>query len=167
MFGRQRENALLPGDPRLGESPESKRDNAMNEKEFASKLKPWLDRSANAIGEIEALRLKSARLRAMDAWREPVRVLALVTAPAGTAQTIHYTFVQRSLLWLPILALIATLGVKSLQESDVGELDAQLLTQELPPDAFIDQDFRAWLGQHRSSSPRSRSPSGCRPPPTP
>src|SRR5258706_12242577 len=140
----------------------------MNEKEFASKLKPWLDRSANAIGEIQATRLKSARLRALDAWREPVRVLGLVTVPAGTAQTIHYTFVQRSLLWLPILALIATLGAKSLQESDVGELDAQLPTQELPPDAFIAQDFRAWLGKPRWLSPRSRSPSCCRPraPPT-
>ena len=121
----------------------------MNEKEFASKLKPWLDRSADAIGEMQATRLKSARLRALDAWREPVRVFGLVTVPAGTAQTIQYTFIQRALLALPILALIATLGVKSVQESDVGELDAQLLTQELPPDAFVDQDFRAWLAKQR------------------
>jgi hypothetical protein len=121
----------------------------MNEKEFASKLKPWLDRSADAIGEMQATRLKSARLRALDAWREPVRVFGLVTVPAGTAQTIQYTFVQRALLALPILALIVTLGVKSLQEADVGELDAQLLTQELPPDAFIDQEFRAWLVKQR------------------
>ena len=119
----------------------------MNEKEFASKLKPWLDRSANTIGEMQATRLKSARLRALDAWREPVRVFGLVRVPAGTAQTIHYTFVQRALLALPILALIVTLGVKSLQEADVGELDAQLLTQELPPEAYLDQDFRAWLAK--------------------
>jgi hypothetical protein len=39
--------------------------------------------------------------------------------------------------------------VKSVQERDVGELDAQLLTQELPPDAFLDQDFRAWLSTQR------------------
>jgi Protein of unknown function (DUF3619) len=121
----------------------------MNEKEFASKLKPWLDRSANAIGEMQATRLKSARLRALDSFREPVRLLGLITVPAGTAQTIQYTVVQRALLALPILALITTLGVKSVQERDVGELDAQLLAQELPPDAFIDQDFRAWLSTQR------------------
>jgi hypothetical protein len=121
----------------------------MNEQEFASKLKPWLDRSANAIGEMEATRLKSARLRALDAYREPVRLLGLITVPAGTAHTIQYTFVQRALLTLPILALIAALGVKSMQETDLGELDAQLLTQELPPDAFIDQDFRTWLSAQR------------------
>ena len=121
----------------------------MNENEFGAKLKPWLERSAQAIGEMQATRLKSARLRALDAYREPVRVLGLVTVPAGTAQTLQYTVVQRALLLLPIVALIATLGVKSLQETDPGDLDAQLLTQELPPDAFLDQDFRAWLVRQR------------------
>jgi hypothetical protein len=117
----------------------------MNEKEFAAKLKPWLERTAQGIGEIQATKLKSARLRALDAYREPVRLFGLVTVPAGTAQTIQYSVVQRVLLWLPILALLATLGVRSVQETDIGDLDAQLLTQELPPDAFLDQDFRAWL----------------------
>jgi hypothetical protein len=119
----------------------------MNEKEFGAKLKPWLDRSAAGVGEIEATRLKAARLRALDAYREPVRILGLVTVPAGTAQTLHYSVLQRTLLWLPVVALVATLAVQSARETDVGELDAQLLTQELPPDAFLDQDFRSWLGK--------------------
>jgi Protein of unknown function (DUF3619) len=121
----------------------------MNEKEFASKLKPWLDRSAETIGEMQATMLRSARLRALDSFREPVRILGLIAVPAGTAQTIQYTFVQRALLLIPIVALLAALAVKSMQETDVGELDAQLLAQELPPDAFLDQDFRAWLGKQR------------------
>ena len=121
----------------------------MNEKEFASKLKPWLDSSANAIGEMQATRLKSARLRALDAYQEPVRVLGLVTVPAGTAQAIHYNFVQRALLFVPLLALLAVLAFQSATETDPGELDTQLLTQELPPDAFLDQDFRSWLGKPR------------------
>jgi hypothetical protein len=119
----------------------------MNEKEFASKIKPWLDRSAADLGEMQATRLKSARLRALDAWREPVRILGLVTVPAGTAQTLHYGVFQRALLWLPVVALLGTLAFQSVRETDLGELDAQLLTQELPPDAFLDQDFRAWLGK--------------------
>jgi hypothetical protein len=36
------------------------------------------------------------------------------------------------------------------EEADLGELDAQLLTQELPPQAFVDQDFRSWLGKSRN-----------------
>ena len=119
----------------------------MNEKEFASKLKPWLERSAAEVGALQATRLKSARLRAMDAYREPVRLFGLVAVNAGTAQTIQYTVVQRALLFLPIAALIAVLAVKSADDMDPGDLDAQLLTQELPPDAFLDQDFRSWLGK--------------------
>ncbi|HUL97356.1 MAG TPA: DUF3619 family protein [Usitatibacter sp.] len=119
----------------------------MNEKEFASRLKPWLERSAHNLGEIQETRLKAARLRALDAYREPVRLFGLVTVAAGTAQTIRYSFVQRALLFLPIVALLVALGIQSMQETDVGELDAQLLTQELPVDAYLDQDFRAWLAK--------------------
>jgi hypothetical protein len=119
----------------------------MNEKEFGSKLKPWLDRSAAGLGEMQATKLKAARLRALDAYREPVRVFGLVTVPASTAQTIHYSVVQRNLLWVPVALLVAFLVFQSARETDLGELDAQLLTQELPPDAFLDQDFRTWLGK--------------------
>lgn len=121
----------------------------MNEKQFSEKLKPWLERAASGVGEIQATRLKSARLRAMDTYREPVRLLGLVTVNAGTAQTISYSIVQRALLFVPLLALLAVLAFQSVSESDLGELDAQLLTQELPPDAFLDQDFRSWLGKSR------------------
>ena len=123
----------------------------MNEKDFASKLKPWLDRAADQVGGLEATKLKAARLRALDAYREPVRLLGLVPVSAGTAQTIRYGIVQRALLWLPIAALLATLAIQSVGEmDDLGALDAQLLTQELPPDAFLDQDFRSWLGKTHS-----------------
>ena len=119
----------------------------MNEKEFSGKLKPWLDRAAGGVGEMQATRLKSARLRALDAYREPVRLFGLVTVNAGTAQTLQYSVIQRSLLWLPVVALVAALAVQSLSEPDLADIDAQLLTQELPPDAFLDQDFRSWLGK--------------------
>lgn len=119
----------------------------MNEKEFGSKLKPWLDRSAAGLGEMQATKLKAARLRALDGFREPVRIFGLVTVPASTAQTIQYSVVQRNLLWVPVALLVAFLVFQSARETDLGELDAQLLTQELPPDAFLDQDFRSWLGK--------------------
>lgn len=121
----------------------------MNEKDFGTRLKPWLDRSAASVGEMQATRLKSARLRAMDRFREPVRLFGFVTVGAGTAETLRYSVLQQSLLWLPVAVLIAALAVQSMNETDPGEIDAQLLTQELPPQAFIDQDFRSWLGKSR------------------
>lgn len=118
----------------------------MNEKDFSQKLRPWLDRSADGVGEIQATRLRSARLRALDQWREPVRLLGLVTVGEGTAQTLKYSVLQQALMWLPIVILLATLAAKALSpEVDVGELDAMLLTGELPIDAFLDKDFDQWL----------------------
>ena len=119
----------------------------MNEKEFAERLRPWLARTESQVGEIQASRLKAARLRALDAAREPVRLFGLLTVNASTAQTIRYSVVQRSLLWLPMAALLATLAFHSLREPDPGAIDAQLLTQELPPDAYLDRDLQAWLDQ--------------------
>jgi hypothetical protein len=122
----------------------------MNEKEFGDKLKPWLERSAQSLGEIQETRLKAARLRALDVYREPVRLFGLVPMAAGTANTIQYSLVQRALLFLPLAALLAVLAFQSLQpDADQGELDAQLLTQELPPDAYLDPDFRAWLSKQQ------------------
>ena len=122
----------------------------MNEREFAEKLKPWLDRTAAGIGELQATKLRAARLRALDAYREPVRLLGLVPVAAGTAETLRYGVIPRALLWLPVAALLATLAWQSAQrQPDIGDLDAQLLTQELPPDAFLDKDFRSWLDGSR------------------
>jgi hypothetical protein len=122
----------------------------MNENEFAQKLKPWLERGAASVGEMQAVKLKAARLRALDAWREPVRLFGFIPMTSARAQAIHYGVVQRALLFLPIALLVAFLAIQSLDDdSDVGDLDAQLLGQELPPDAFLDQEFRSWLGKPR------------------
>ena len=119
----------------------------MNEKEFAAKLKPWLDRSAAQVGELQATRLKAARLKALDAYREPATLGGLVGL-GGVLGASRHTLLQRALMVLPLIALVATLAVRSLTaDVDLGELDAQLLSQELPPDAFIDQEFRSWLGK--------------------
>ncbi len=118
----------------------------MNEKEFGTKIRPWLDRGADGVGDMQATRLKAARLRALEAYREPVRLWGSVRIGAGTLQTIKYSILQQGLLWLPLVVLLATLAAKALSpEVDIGELDAQLLTGELPIDAFLDKDFDQWL----------------------
>ena len=104
------------------------------------------ERSAGEVGELQATRLRSARLKALDAWSEPVSLLGIVTVGAGTARMIKYSILQQGLLWLPITLLLASLVAKTFApEADIGVLDAQLLTGELPIDAFLDKDFDKWL----------------------
>ena len=105
----------------------------MNEKEFAAKLKPWLERSAAQVGELEATRLKAARLRALDAYREPVSILGLATVNGGTLENARYTLLQRGVMVLPLVALVAALAFQSVNtDADLGEIDAQLLTRSCP-----------------------------------
>ena len=122
----------------------------MNEKDFAGKLKPWLERGAASVGEVQSVRLKAARLRALDAWREPVRLFGFIPMTSARAQAIHYGVVQRALLLLPIALLLAFLASQTVDDGDdLGDIDALLLGQELPPDAFLDPDFRSWLNKPR------------------
>jgi hypothetical protein len=125
----------------------------MNEKDFGGKLRPWLDKAAGEVGEMQATRLRAARLRAMDRWQEPVRLLGVVTVGAGTLQTLWYRVLQQGLLFLPVAVLLAAVATKALSpEVDIGELDAQLLTGELPIHAFLDEDFDQWLRSASESS---------------
>ena len=123
----------------------------MNEKDFGANIRPWLNRSADQVGEMQATRLRSARLRALEAYREPVRLFGMVIIGGGTAQALKYSVFQQALLWLPVLILLAVLATKNVP-MDLGEIDAQLLTGELPIDAFLDKDFDAWL---KNASARS------------
>jgi hypothetical protein len=116
----------------------------MNENDFNSKFASYLKRGEADVGENVEVRLRSARLRAMDAYREPVRLLGLVTLPGPTA-TLKYAFIQRPLLLLPVAILIGVLATANLRQNDGGDIDAQLLTGELPIEAFLDKDFSSWL----------------------
>jgi len=116
----------------------------MNEKDFGSRLAGFLKQAEGNVGEINEIKLRSARLRALEAYREPVRLLGLVTL-AGPSTTLKYALIQRPLLLLPMAILIGVLASANLRQPDPGELDAQLLTGELPIEAFLDKDFSSWL----------------------
>ena len=120
----------------------------MNEKEFAEKVAQTLNFGLSRIEEDKLARLRASRRLAMDAYREPVSILGLVTV---SGQTLNATnWVKKPLFWLPALAIAAAVLTYSWYSTDdayddVGELDAKLLTGELPIDAFLDKDFATWV----------------------
>ncbi len=116
----------------------------MNEKEFSEKLRPWLDRSAREVGDLQAVRLKAARLRALEAYQEP-RLWGIL--PAGMAARVSaHPAIWHGLVWLPVAALVTFFGMKALAPApDLGELDAQILASEVPLEALVDKDFGEWL----------------------
>lgn len=119
----------------------------MNETEFAKKITTTLNWGMTQLDDAKLARLHEVRKKAMEGYREPISIMGLATVNGNILDI--STWVRKPLFWLPMIVIAAVVGYMSLnQESrfdDVGELDAQLLTGELPIDAYLDNDFAAWV----------------------
>ncbi len=121
----------------------------MNEQELADKIVHHLNRGLGAIKQGTSYQLQSARQRALDRYREAPQPL-FGMAWAGDAAfrvTESRYFNTRSLLALGLLILslvAATYWQIVTQSNDIAEIDASLLTDELPINAYLDNNFEAW-----------------------
>ena len=126
-----------------------------NEQRFANKVRQALNEGARLEGPAGASvaeRLRAGRERALAAHR-----------PAGARETAALGGGAAGLLGgfgglggfslrvvLPTVLLAAGLfgiysGQQAQRAADIEELDAQLLTDDLPIDAYLDRGFEAWL----------------------
>ena len=120
----------------------------MNEKEFSQKITRTLNWGLTRLEDDKLAKLRALRQQAMSQYREPTNVLGLVTV---SGQTLNISsWVRKPLFWLPILAILVLFASYSFTSDDdivdeSGELDARLLTGELPINAFLDKDFQSWV----------------------
>ena len=118
----------------------------MNEQLFASKICHVLDRATHVDPSI-AERLRVARERALDMRRlERSPALAWAGNVLGSSGD--------SSLWLrlvlpALLVVVSVVGIYTWQQNqrlaEIEEIDAELLTDDLPIDAYLDRGFEAWL----------------------
>ena len=119
------------------------------EKEFATNIARTLDWGMSQIEADKLSRLHAARQNAMVAYREPVTILGMVTVSGHTLNMSNW--IRKPLFWLPVLAIAIAVagytfsGTDDIYDETGGELDAQLLTGELPINAFLDKDFGSWV----------------------
>lgn len=122
---------------------------------IAARLSDTTDRLPHDISE----RLKAARMQALSKRKVVKLQMASETSTSGGVVSLHMGDNDRS-LWnriaslLPLLALIAgliTIAVvaEDNRTNDLAEIDAQLLTDELPPDAYTDPGFAQFLRMNR------------------
>jgi hypothetical protein len=122
----------------------------MNEPELASKIVRHLNQGLGTIKQGTLYQLQSARQAALDRYREvPQPVFGLAWAGDLAFRISHNRhFNVRSMLALGLLVL-GLIGVTYwqivLQANDIAEVDASLLTDELPINAYLDSNFEAWL----------------------
>lgn len=120
----------------------------MNENDFSQKITRTLNWGLSHIEDDKLTKLRAGRQKAMEAYREPVTVFGLATI-SGPNLNVSNWF-RKPLVWLPVLAIAVAVISYSWNATtddgdDIAELDAKLLTGELPIDAFLDKDFASWV----------------------
>ena len=123
----------------------------MNEPdEFAGKIVQRLNQGLGTIKQGTLYQLQSARKAALDRYREaPQPVFGLAWAGDLAFRVSHNRYFNaRNMLalGLMVLSLIgATYWQIVIQTNDIAEVDAGLLADELPINAYLDSNFEAWL----------------------
>ncbi len=122
----------------------------MNEQELAKKIVQHLDQGLDHIRQGTLYKLQSARMAALERYRQaPQPVFGLAWAGDAVFRLGHSRhFNMRNVLALSLL-LFSLVGVTywqlAIQPADIAEIDASLLTGELPINAYLDSGFEAWL----------------------
>ncbi len=122
-----------------------------DEIKFANKIRQALNEGARVDARI-AQRLHAAREQAL-ARRKPEREPALAWARGAAAGLIGgfggFGGFSVRLLLPTALLVVGLAAIYSWQQeqraADVEELDAQLLADDLPIDAYLDRGFETWL----------------------
>jgi len=121
----------------------------MNEQQIAHRIRQLLNKGLDLdAGELS--RLKAARERALarQRVRAPVFVLAWADNVFGRFGGTPSSVVPRMLLPMAVL-IIGLIAVNQWRDSqtaaEIEEIDAAVLTGDLPLDAYLDKGFDAWL----------------------
>ncbi|MDD2874065.1 MAG: DUF3619 family protein [Azoarcus sp.] len=119
---------------------------------FARRIVGNLSAAAHHTDEAVAERLKAARLRALEAHRPErgtlARLFSAVRAVCSLRPVLRQSVAMAAVV---VLVLAGDHWTTTSLVLELEEVDAALLTDELPIDAYLDSDFPAWLQQGSSS----------------
>lgn len=121
--------------------------------EFGYKTRQVLNEGLDHIDAKISRRLHESRQSALAMQRQPVGILRL----AGIGHGMEFGFGRHARTLLAIFAL--TIGATGTyywnafnQAQEFEEIDSALLADELPPSAYLDKGFHAWLERGSDSS---------------
>ena len=122
----------------------------MNEQELANKIVQHLNQGLGTIKQGTLYQLQSARQAALDHYREaPQPVFGLAWAGNAVFRLSHSRYFNARNLLASGLLVLGLIGVTYwqvvIQANDIADIDAGLLTDELPINAYLDSNFEAWL----------------------
>ena len=120
--------------------------NETQEKQFGHRIRTILNQGTQEVRPEVAQRLAAARERALERrGAEPAVAWADNVTGAGTG----WAGLALRIL-VPLLLLVACAGAiytwqQNQRAAEIEEVDALLLTDDLPIDAYLDRGFQSWL----------------------
>ena len=121
----------------------------MREEQYASRIRKALNQGLQDISPASSRRLEAARHLALSRQKKPQAQLAMAGAGRGHGFTFgHDHPYLRNLL--SVIALLIGMWIAFYWHShqyvsEIGDVDSALLSDDLPPEAFLDKDFFEWL----------------------
>jgi hypothetical protein len=120
----------------------------MNEQQIAYRVRQHLNQGLENLGAGELARLKAAREGALAHQRIVSRPLAAWADNVVGRWGGPSSLVPRMLLPMAVL-ILGLIAINQWRETQVAaeieEIDAAVLTGDLPLDAYLDKGFDAWL----------------------
>jgi hypothetical protein len=125
------------------------------ENQLGRRIAARLDQASAEVSHDISERLRIARSMALDKRRVLKTQIATEITGMGNAAALqlggdHFNMWSRMASWFPLLALlIGLLAINVIQDErrayEIAEVDAELLTDDLPPDAYTDPGFAQFL----------------------
>ena len=136
------------------------------EERFAKRVTSLLNTSSHELSGDTQDRLREARLLAVNrAKPELVFVRSVQTAHPGNKNFSWEKPLWSLSSWLIPIAIVVfgLIAIAEWQEDqrikDIANVDIALLTDDVPPDAFVDNGFMAYLKLKTSAKPQEAAPS--------
>jgi len=120
----------------------------MTEERYARRVRQTLNQGLNDIPPAASRRLEAARHLALARQKQAAPQLTLSTPGQGSVSFGgHVPYLKQA---LAIFALLLGMWISFYWHShqyitELEEVDSALLSDDLPPEAFLDQDFFEWL----------------------
>lgn len=120
----------------------------MNEERYAYRVRQALNHGLKDIPPAASRRLEAARHQALARQKQAAPQMVLAGFGSHSFRTGSHTPYLKQIL--AVLALLLGMWISFYWHSvqyvtELEEVDSALLTDDLPPDAFLDNDFFEWL----------------------
>jgi hypothetical protein len=121
----------------------------MNEQDLARRIARHLDEGTDQLPPSVLYKLRAARETALERAKEPALThLGGGLLAAGADRRRLVGPLAGLVLMLLMLFYWQSLQQQSGQANELAELDAEVLTDDLPVTAYLDQGFEVWLYHH-------------------